>query len=82
MASASVVLPDDATAEDMDNWEGISQPPFYELQSFVFIAAGGDLIAQMSMTSLQEYLLVGLDVAGMSQPGSPLSTSPAEMPRL
>jgi inosine-uridine nucleoside N-ribohydrolase len=57
-------LIDDATPEDMDAWEGISQPPFYELESFVYVAPGADLITTVSMSAPQEYLLVGLDVAG------------------
>ena len=56
-------LIDDATAEDMDNWDGISQPPFYELESFVLATPGIDTIVGVTLTSSHEYLLVGLDVA-------------------
>jgi pyrimidine-specific ribonucleoside hydrolase len=55
-------LIDDATAEDMDAWEGISQPPFYELESFTFAPPGFDSIVGVTLTSSHEYLLVGLDV--------------------
>jgi inosine-uridine nucleoside N-ribohydrolase len=54
----------DGTAEDMDAWEGISQPPFYELESFFYMAPGSDLITQVSVSGPHEYLLVGLDVVG------------------
>lgn len=54
-------LIDDATVEDLDNWEGISQPPFYELESFVFMSPGADVVTEVSMSSPQQYLLVGLD---------------------
>lgn len=54
-------LIDDATVEDMNAWEGISQPPFYELESFVFVAPGGDSITVVSLSGSHEYLLVGLD---------------------
>lgn len=57
-------LIDDATAEDLDAWQGVSQPPFYELESFVFAPPGIDTIVGVTLNSTQEYLLVGLDVTG------------------
>ena len=57
-------LIDDATAEDMDAWEGLDQPPFYELESFVFAPPGIDTIVGVTINAPHEYLLVGLDVAG------------------
>ena len=48
----------------MDAWEGIDQPPFYELESFVFAPPGIDTIVGVTLTGSHEYLFVGLDVVG------------------
>lgn len=47
-----------------DEWDGISQPPLHELESFVFAPPGIDTIVGVTMTASHQYLLVGLDVAG------------------
>lgn len=54
-------LTGEATVEDIDAWEGISQPPWYELESFVYITPGSDFFGVVSLTSSEEYLLVGID---------------------
>lgn len=56
-------LTNNATVEDMDAWEGIAQPPWYELEDFLPMAPNTDFVSIASLGSGHEYLLVGLDVA-------------------
>jgi pyrimidine-specific ribonucleoside hydrolase len=56
-------LTGEATVADMDAWESISQPPWYELESAIYMAANTDVFGVLSLESLQQYVLVGLDPA-------------------
>lgn len=55
-------LTGDATVEDIDAWEGIAQPPWYELESFIAMAPNTDFVSVASLDNNESYLLVGIDV--------------------
>lgn len=55
-------LTGDATVADMDSWESTSQPPWYELENFVFMAPGSDFFSVISLDTGEQYVLVGLDL--------------------
>jgi inosine-uridine nucleoside N-ribohydrolase len=56
-------LTGDATPADMDAWAGVEQPPWYELQGFVYMTPSSEFVSVVSLTGSEQYVLVGLDLA-------------------
>lgn len=52
----------DATVEDLDAWNKIEQPPFYEVGSFVSADSGATVVAEIELAGSERYVVVGLDV--------------------
>lgn len=57
-------LTGDATVADLDAWEGIDQPPFFELDSIVAADPHSENVTVVSLTSVENYLVVGIDLVG------------------
>lgn len=56
-------LTGEATVADMDAWESTAQPPWYELESLIYMAPSSDFLGVAVLESPQQYVLVGLDFA-------------------
>ena len=54
-------LLNEATPEDIDDYEGTTQPSFYELESFRFAAPYSEIISVVELASPEVYVIVGLD---------------------